>query len=297
VIRVHAFAKVNLTLRVLGVRPDGYHELSTTFQTLALHDTVKLFPRAGPLELRCTDPAVPLDRTNLVWRAAEQVWRAARRLGDPQGALVRIVKRIPVQAGLGGGSSDAAAAMAAFAQLWNVRLSEARRTKIATMLGADVPFFLHGGTAFGVGRGDRLQRMTDVPGRWVVLVLPDFGVSTKDAYSWWDAEHASGDEEFPPPSAWRVPVGFRRRGDVQNDLQPLVAARHPDIAVIARALVEQGAYHAAMSGSGSAVFGLFDSRQSADLAARRLKASRRRILITRTLGRSRFEKLSRPTTS
>jgi 4-diphosphocytidyl-2-C-methyl-D-erythritol kinase len=297
VIRVHAFAKVNLTLRVLGVRPDGYHELSTTFQTLALHDTVKVFPRAGPLELRCTDPAVPVDRTNLVWRAAEQVWRAARRLGDPQGALVRIVKRIPVQAGLGGGSSDAAAAMAAFAQLWNVRLSDARRTKIATMLGADVPFFLHGGTAFGVGRGDRLQLMTDVPGRWVVLVLPDFGVSTKDAYSWWDAEHASDDEEFPPPSAWRVPVGFRRRGDVQNDLQPLVAARHPDIAVIARGLVEQGAYHAAMSGSGSAVFGLFDSRQSADLAARRLKASRRRILITRTLARSRFEKLSRPTTS
>lgn len=293
-IRVHAFAKINLTLRVLGARPDGYHELSTTFQTLALHDTLTLLPRPGPLELRCTDPAVPVDETNLVWRAAQQVWRAARRLGDPQGASVRLLKRIPVQAGLGGGSSDAAAAMAAFARLWKVRLSEARRTKIATSLGADVPFFLHGGTAFGVGRGDRLHVMTDVAGRWVVLVIPKFGVSTREAYEWWDAEHASGDEEFPPPSAWKVPVGFRRRGDVQNDLQPLVAARHPEIAVIARSLVEYGAYHAAMSGSGSAVFGLFDTRPSADAAARRLETRGRRILTTRTLGRSRFQQLSRP---
>src|SRR5215467_10718044 len=110
-VTARAFAKINLTLRILGHRADGYHEVRTTYQSLALYDRVMLSERRGPFELRSNDPRCPTDRTNLVWRAAEQVWRASGRRGAPQGVAVKIDKRIPIQAGLGGGSSDAAAAL------------------------------------------------------------------------------------------------------------------------------------------------------------------------------------------
>ena len=292
--RVRAFAKINLTLRVLGVRPDGYHELSTTFQTLALHDTLTFTATRGPFEIRCSDPACPVDRTNLVWRAAEEVWRASRRRGEPEGIRVRLHKRIPLQAGLGGGSSDAAATLMALPELWRVRISAARLTRLAATLGADVPFFLSGGTAFGLGRGDRLQSMDDIPPQWVVLVLPGFGVSTTDAYDWWDRQHAGANEDFPSPSAWRVPVAFRRRDDVRNDLEGLVAERHPEIGEIVAELKRAGAVHAAMSGSGSAVFGLFQTRLRAKKATEGLGPAPFRTIVTRTLNRARYQALSNP---
>jgi 4-diphosphocytidyl-2-C-methyl-D-erythritol kinase len=291
---VRAFAKVNLTLRVLGVRPDGYHELSTTFQTLALHDTLTFTTWRGAFEIRCSDAECPVDRTNLVWRAAEAGWRAGKRRGEPQGVRVRLDKRIPMQAGLGGGSSDAAAALLTLPKLWRVRIGAARLARIAATLGADVPFFLSGGTAFGLGRGDRLQPMGDLPSWWVALVLPDFGVSTKLAYEWWDREHADGEERFPSPAAWRAPVAFRRRDDVRNDLEALVAEHHPEIGQIAAELKRAGAVHAAMSGSGSAVFGLFSTRLGAKRAATVLAAGSRRTIVTRTLGRERYQALIQP---
>jgi 4-diphosphocytidyl-2-C-methyl-D-erythritol kinase len=288
VIRARAFAKINLTLRIVGGRPDGYHELTTTFQTVALHDRLTFTTTRGPFEIRCSDRACPSDRTNLVWRAAEQVWNAAGRAGDPGRVRVRLLKRIPMQAGLGGGSSDAAVTLLALARLWRVRLSAARLAEMAGALGADVPFFLHGGTAFGMGRGERLQLMDDVAPGWVVLVFPRFSVSTGDAYTWWDAAHPNGDDEFPSPAIWRVPVAFRRRGDVRNDLEPVVAERHPEIRRIVEALKRAGADHAAMSGSGSAVFGLFASRRGAESAARKLRTRSRRTRVTWTLGRAEF---------
>jgi len=279
---------------VLGIRPDGYHELRTTFQTLALHDTLTFTTSRGPFEIRCSDPSCPVDRTNLVWRAAEEIWSAGRRRGDPKGVRVRLVKRIPLQAGLGGGSSDAAATLRVLPALWRLKVSSARVARIAAKLGADVPFFLRGGTAFGLGRGDRLQPMDDLPPRWVALVLPDFGVSTKDAYDWWDREHLSAGEDFPPPSAWRIPVAFRRRDDVRNDLESLVAERHPEIGHIIAELRRAGAVQAAMSGSGSAVFGLFPTRLGATQASEALAAASRRTIVTRTLGRTRYRALARP---
>jgi 4-diphosphocytidyl-2-C-methyl-D-erythritol kinase len=198
---------------------------------------------------------------------------------------VRLDKRIPLQAGLGGGSSDAAATLMALSKLWRVKVSDARLARMAARLGADVPFFLHGGTAFGVGRGDRLELMDDVPAAWVVLAFPDFGVSSKDA----------PEEEFlPPSSAWRMPSGFRRRGDIRNDLETPVAERYPEIAEIVGALRRVGARHAAMSGSGSAVFGLFDARQDARAAASALATATRRTIVTRTLSRAQFQRRSRP---
>ena len=211
-VRVRAFAKINLSLRVLGIRADGYHELRTIFQTIALHDTLTIRARRGPFVLRCDDPSCPADQTNLVWRAADAVWAASRRRGPLRDLEISLVKRIPMQAGLGGGSSDAAATLRALATLWRVK--DAAVTPLALALGADVPYFLEGGTVLGLDRGDLLYPLADYPPAWVTLVLPDFGVSTVEAYRWWDEQGGA-------------PRGSADGG--VNDLQPPVAARHPEI--------------------------------------------------------------------
>lgn len=136
-----AFAKINLDLRVLGLRPDGYHELRTTFQSIALADALTFTPIPGPFRIVCDNPDCPADSRNLVWRAAELLWRAARRTGAPRDVVVTIAKRIPIQGGLGGGSSDAAAALTALASLWRTRLTRARLRGLASAIGADVPYF------------------------------------------------------------------------------------------------------------------------------------------------------------
>jgi 4-diphosphocytidyl-2-C-methyl-D-erythritol kinase len=272
--RVRAFAKINRSLRVLGIRSDGYHELRTIFQSIALHDTLTIRARPGAFALTCDDPACPTDETNLVARAAAALWRAAGRRGAPRDVAIDLQKRIPMQAGLGGGSSDAAAALRALAQRW--RVGEAKVRVTAAALGADVPYFLEGGAVLGLERGDLLFRLVEPPPHWVVLVLPGFGVSTKDAFAWFDRD--------------------RRRNDVAqelvNDLQAPVAARHPEIARVIAALRRSGASHAAMSGSGSAVFGLFCAHETAVQAARRLKSASRRTLVTRTLNHQKYQALA-----
>ena len=284
-ITVRAFAKINLTLRVLGARRDGYHELRTILQSVALHDTLTFRAAAGDLRIACDDPACPTDRTNLVWAAAEQVWRAGGRRGRPRNLIVDITKRIPVRAGLGGGSSDGAAAIRGLAALWHIDLARDRQQAIAARLGADVPYFLEGGTALGLERGDLLFPLMDPRAAWVTLVMPACGVSTKDAYEWWDTRAPVAGDRVAPPHAHLV-----------NDLQGPVSLHFPEVARIARALRQSGAAQAAMSGSGSAVFGLFDSRIQADRAAGRLAGRGRRTLVTRTLNRARFQRLSNPGT-
>ena len=270
-IRVRAFAKINLSLRVLGTRADGYHELRTVFQAIALHDTLDVRRIRGPFALTCSDAKVACDRTNLVWRAAEALWKRARRTGRMRGVAIHLTKRIPVRAGLGGGSSDAAAALGALAALWRVDAQSVREA--AVRLGADVPFFLEGGTVLGLERGEVLFPLLDRRRAWVVLVIPPFGVSTPEAYAWWDAGRG------------------RSRGR-KNDLQAAVGRRHPEIPRIVRALSRAGADCAAMSGSGSAVFGLFGSRTAAARAARALAAGGRRTLVTRTLTRAECRRLA-----
>ena len=285
-IRLRALAKINLSLRVLGVHADGYHELRTTFQSIALHDTLTLTPSHGPLTIECDDPSCPTDDSNLVWRAAERLWRADGRRGRPTGASVSIAKRIPMQAGLGGGSSDAAAALRGFAALWRTSAAESRVRAIARELGADVAFFLDGGTALGVGRGDVLYPLPDRLSAFVVLVAPPFGVSTADAYRWWDAAHARG-RLAPSTGQWHE--GGGERG---NDLEPPVVARHPDIGSVVKQLVARGATEAAMSGSGSVVFGTFPGEMAAMNAAASLVAPGRVVTVTRTVKRAAYRRLT-----
>jgi 4-diphosphocytidyl-2-C-methyl-D-erythritol kinase len=272
-VRVSAPAKINLSLRVLGVRPDGYHELRTVFQSLALHDSLIITRQRGDFRIECDDGACPTDSTNLIWRAASAAWKASGGRGSPRDVVVGLKKRIPIAAGLGGGSSDAAAALRAFAKLW--RIDETRLPGLAKSLGADVPYFLEGGTVLGLERGDLLFPLLDRPSSWVTVVIPSFGVSTKDAFGWFDVDR--------PPHAGAEGV---------NDLQAPVVRRHPEIGRIVSALRGAGASRAAMSGSGSAVFGLFDKRTAAVRAASAVGTAARRALVTRTLGRAEFGSVS-----
>ena len=283
-LRVHAPAKINLSLRVLGPAAGGYHELRTVFQTIDLHDTVTFEERRGPFGLTCDDPACAGDDTNLAWRAAEAIARAAGGAGPPRDITIRLTKRIPVQAGLGGGSSDAAAVLRGFAALWRVRIPRERMRAIAEPLGADVPFFLDGGTALGLGTGTLLFPLVDPSPAWVTLVVPPFGVSTKDAYAWFDADPASDTTPTPAGSALTLP-------EAGNDLEPSVARRHPEIAALVRALERAGASYSAMSGSGSAVFGLFGTRAAAARAARALSAGGR-VFVAQFLNRVKYQALA-----
>ena len=282
---LRASAKVNLTLRVGPRGDDGYHDVQTLLQSLALADTVKVTARSGPFGLMCRAPGVPSDRSNLVWQAAEVLWRAIGRSGDPRDAHVRVDKQIPVAAGLGGGSADAAAALVGLNLIWNGRLSRRDLIGIAATLGADVPFSLVGGTAIGLGRGQELYPLEDVSRRGVSVLQPAFGVSTAEAYGWLDADREAG---LAPPADRRrqeAEVGWPV-GPVTliNDLQAPVVRRHAAVDEMVAALISQGAMAAAMSGSGSAVFGLF-SESAAPRAVARLHRPDWLVLLTRTIGR------------
>jgi 4-diphosphocytidyl-2-C-methyl-D-erythritol kinase len=293
-VTVRAHAKINLDLRVLGTRPDGFHELRTVFQALALHDTIECVPRAGPFAIECETAGVPLDRSNLVWRAAEGLWRALRRDGPVRDVLVRLHKRIPLQGGLGGGSADAAATLVGLAHAWRVPLRPSQCVDVAAKLGADVPFFLSGGTALGLGKGDEIYPLADLPRHWVVLLIPGFGVASIDAYAWYDAErdlgHGPGVREAQyVPGPWPS-----RAAQMINDLEAPIARHHPEIEQMKTALRRAGALAAAMSGSGSTVFGLFQKRKDAVLAVERLSGSGWRVILTESLGRGEYWRRSRP---
>jgi 4-diphosphocytidyl-2-C-methyl-D-erythritol kinase len=316
-IRVRAHAKINLNLRVGGLRADGYHDLRTVFQALALHDTLTFVARPGPFGLESSDARLPADPGNLIWRAADLVWQHLRRDGPVRDVAVRIEKRIPMRAGLGGGSADAAAALLGFARLWDPQLPPADLAALGRRLGADVGFFFTGGAALGLGRGDEIYPLADLPRLGVLLVVPAFEVATADAYRWLDDDRERGragettsectdshvgatwgaGRRTPdvasalriPRSTWPPPAC-----EIANDFQPVVTARHPEIAEIVRALIAAGAAAAAMTGSGSTVFGLFDQDEVLAAAAQVLDGFGHSIERTRTLPRREYLRASTP---
>jgi 4-diphosphocytidyl-2-C-methyl-D-erythritol kinase len=283
-IRVRAHAKINLTLRVGAAQADGFHTLQTVFQSLALHDLLEFTPRRGPLTLTCSDPAVPVDDRNLVRRAARALWQALGRPREPAGVAIHLTKQIPMQAGLGGGSSDAASALSALASIWQPRGPRPDLAAAAAQIGSDVPYFLMGGTALGLARGEDLYPLEDLPARHVVLALPAFGVPTADAYRWFD-EDAGGAATERRDSGPSVPAWRGRRLTLVNDLEAPVTRRRPDIGAARRALEGAGAEAAAMTGSGSAVFGLFATETRAIRAARAVAEAGFVALPTRTVDR------------
>jgi 4-diphosphocytidyl-2-C-methyl-D-erythritol kinase len=279
-------AKINLTLRVGPARADGFHDVRTVLQSIALADTLTFSVRRGPFAIGTRAPGIPTDRTNLIWRAAAALWRQAGRDGDPRDVHVKLDKQIPAAAGLGGGSADAAATLLALNTLWDARCPRRELVRLAGSLGSDVPFFLQGGTALGAGRGEELYPIDDALRLGVVVLKPSFGVSTADAYRWLDEDREAGRVARPPSGKTReVELGWPAGPiELDNDLQGPVARRHAGIGEMIDALLREGAIAAAMTGSGSAVFGLF-SEVAAPRAARRLQRAEWLVLVTRFLPR------------
>jgi 4-diphosphocytidyl-2-C-methyl-D-erythritol kinase len=288
-VRVPAYAKVNLRLEVLGRRADGYHELRTIFQTVSLHDTLVLETMRQPgIDLRIAGNiqlAGEAGRDNLVYRAIADL---GREMGLQRGVRAVLTKRIPVGRGLGGGSSDAAAALVGLLRLTGKRIAGARFLEIASGLGADVAFFLHGGRALGIGRGDEIYPLPDLPRRPVLVISPhEIAVPTKDAYQWLSQELTNEDG---PTKLMRFcalcwsPQG----GALSNDFEAAVFPRYPRLAAIKRELLQQGAAEASLAGSGSAVFGVYQHPAKARRAARAFPKDQ--VFLCSTLSRAEYRR-------
>ncbi|MBV8572738.1 MAG: 4-(cytidine 5'-diphospho)-2-C-methyl-D-erythritol kinase [Acidobacteriaceae bacterium] len=272
-VSVPSFAKLNLDLRVLDKRPDGYHELRTVFQTISLKDNLVIeFNFAKRTQINITSSIEIAD--NLVVRAAERVLDTLKIRAE-----VRFVlrKNIPLGAGLGGGSSNAAAVLLALPAIAGKRLPYREEVRLAETLGSDVPFFLHGGTAAGVGRGTELYPLPDQPSRPIVVVATGIHVSTAEAYSALKRNVTDAltlESKFPilrefQTIAWTLDGSSLEHLPLKNDFESVVFARHPELAAAARKLWRLGAKPALMTGSGSAVFGVFGAASEAKAAAAR----------------------------
>jgi 4-diphosphocytidyl-2-C-methyl-D-erythritol kinase len=270
-VRIPAFAKINLRLDILGKRADRFHELRTIFQTISLHDEIRLRTSRRPgisLTVRGNEPlsAEPMQK-NLVYRAVDAVRRELKLRG---GVEIELSKTIPAGRGLGGGSSDAAAAMLGYLRLMRKKLSAARMLELAASLGADVPFFLLGGRALGVSRGDEIYPLGDIPKLHILVVAPrDIHVSTPDAFRWVKAKPLGLTKSAVNPKLAKFcALSWSTQGSgLSNDFEGPVFRRYPRLERIKRALLQKGASEASLAGSGSAVFGVFPSPAMARRAA------------------------------
>lgn len=292
VLAVRSFAKVNLGLEVLGLRQDGYHELRTLFQTIDLHDVLTFRPHRGGITVACGHPGVPNDATNLAWRAADALRKWAK---VKSGVAIGIEKRIPVAGGLGGGSSNAAAVLLALKRLWRLEIGPDDLHRLATRLGADVPYFLVGGTALGLARGEEVYPLRTQVKAHVVLVDPGRPVSTAAVFARVDAGLTPRENSYTifrfvsrdleGASAFRL---------LSNDLEQAALEEAPDLARavgrIRSALVREGALLASLSGSGSSYFGVFDDAQRARRAHAALESQGFAVHRCRTLSLDQYRR-------
>jgi 4-diphosphocytidyl-2-C-methyl-D-erythritol kinase len=334
-VTVRSFAKINLGLRIGAARGDGFHELLTVYQTIGLHDVIRVgVGRGAGIEIQCADPRVPLDESNTCFRIVEKVMLALRAKGR---VTIEIEKRLPVQGGLGGASANAVAALLGLERALGKSLSAEERLRIAAEVGSDLPLFLVGGTVLGVGRGEQVYPLEDFPAMACVVVTPEVGVSTPRAFAAWDRVCAQGlkpgifgeadaalkrrsstkpDAELTLAagsgrmvelgrglSAWlserysSAPSSFAGRGraenpllwlvraGIENDFERVVFPEYPELSDGKSALLRAGAKYASLSGSGSALYGLFASREAATRAAARLRRLGWAAAATSTLTR------------
>ena len=276
-------AKINLTLDILGLRDDGYHEIATVMQSLALADTLTLTRQEEEITLRVDLAGLEADERNLAHRAAALIQKECGLCG---GVHIDITKRIPVAAGLAGGSADAAATLRGMNKLYTLGLSDDELCALGAQLGSDIPFSLMGGTVLATGRGERLHRLADFPATVVLLAKPPVSVSTPWAYRSYD-EHAP---VFHPDNASFMDAlehGDRDRCVqlMANVLEPVTEAAHPVIADYRARMRAHGALCAMMSGSGPTVFGLFAEEQAAAEAAEIFrKETDAAVHLTHTIG-------------
>jgi len=257
-----SFAKINWHLRVLGKRPDDFHEVATILQTVSLHDELAFAARTDDkILLTCSAPGIPTDETNLILRAAYALRSGS--LSNP-GANINLEKRIPVKGGLGGASSNAVVALLGLSRLWRMEVPLSNALTIASNLGADVPFFLMGGRALGEGTGTSVSPLVDRPTQNIIIVSPNATVSTQAAYSALDASSlttATSVSILASSSAESV-LSDCDQWPLHNDFEAVIFEIEPEIKRAREALLEAGARGALMAGSGSSVFGIFSTEEA-----------------------------------
>jgi 4-diphosphocytidyl-2-C-methyl-D-erythritol kinase len=294
-VRIPAFAKINLRLEILGKRADGYHELRTIFQSVSLHDELRLRDSRRPGIALAIHGSEPLSREpfqkNLVYRAVDAL---RHELKIRSGVEIELHKKIPAGRGLGGGSSDAVAALLGYLRLTRHKLPTARLLEIAASLGADVPFFLLGGRALGIGRGDEIYPLPDIAKQHILIVSPrDIHVPTSEAYRWVKAPalRATLTKGAANPTLWKFcALCWSTQGSgLSNDFERPVFRRHPRLDRIRRVLLQRGAAEASLAGSGSAVFGVFPSPALARRAA--VGFPHDQTFVCETLSRDRYLRL------
>ena len=367
---VRSFAKINLGLRIGALREDGFHELLTVYQTIGLHDVIRVsLGRGRGIEIRCSDPRVPKDESNTCYRIVEKAMQTLKARGR---VIVDIEKRLPVQGGLGGASGNAVATLLGLERVLKKALQATERLRIAAEVGSDLPLFLVGGTVLGVGRGEQVYPLEDLPATACVVVTPGVGVSTPRAFAEWDrlvgeepqglkpgliryadaapstgsgqalkgrsstvlpafvvgatagGLHPAGQARAAVPTQAELTVSapsdrmnelgrglsawlgemysgapFRRgraenpllelvRAGIKNDFEQVVFPEYPELSEGKRALERAGAKYASLSGSGSALYGLFASKEAARVAAERLKRQGLEAQATVTLTRKQY---------
>ena len=277
-------AKINLALEVAGKRPDGYHEVAMIMQSVSLHDTLILSLQESDITLICDRPELPCDHSNLAYRAAELL---RREFGVTQGVQIELTKRIPLAAGLAGGSTDAAAVLKGLNRLWGLALSPVELEQLAARLGSDVPFCLWGGTSLATGRGEMLTPLPDFTGHGVVLANPSLQVSTAWVYG--NYRDAAGNRRRDISSlrhSIEQPDFSAVADTLFNDLETVTVPAYPQVAEIQEQLLQAGAAGVLMSGSGPTVFALTpDYASAAELAGRAALGADVAVFIAETVAR------------
>ena len=282
-LREGAFAKINLTLDVLGKRPDGYHDIQSVMQTISIRDDVEVeVGTAKPWTLSCDKEDVPQDSSNLAWKAAEMFCRAAKR--DPEGVAIRITKRIPTQAGLGGGSADAAAVLRALNRHYDYPFSIYALAELGAEVGSDVPFCTLAGSVLCQGPGERLRKMQDLPETLFVVCKPDFPVSTPELYRRLDETAIARRPDHTAMEAAIVQgdVGAIA-GQLCNVFEPVVTEKHLELNYIKSLMNSYGALGFAMSGSGPSVYAIAPSFEYAAVICTMLKDNYPQVFIAKTV--------------
>jgi 4-diphosphocytidyl-2-C-methyl-D-erythritol kinase len=285
-----SFAKINWSLRILTKRPDGYHEVRTVLQTISLCDELHFESTTGTdLTFSCNEPHLPFDEQNLVVRAASMLRESA---GAAPGCHVHLAKRIPMQAGLGGGSSNGAVALVGLMRLWRLEVDQASLKHMAVQLGADVPFFLSGGCALGVGTGAEILPLPDRARKYLLLVTPNARVSTAGAYNAFDTALTSHQAETILAGSDDEPdLGNSDQWDLRNDFERVIFDMEPEIERAHAALLNAGARRAMLAGSGSTVFGIFDDLEAQMHASGTIEAEAGwRVIPCATISRSDFSR-------
>ena len=273
---VHAPAKINLCLSVLGRRPDGYHDVEMLMQMVGLYDEVTVAMGGDGVRVTCDSAVVPAGEGNIAWKAADAL---LKRSGSKAGLSIAIRKRIPVAAGLGGGSSDAAAMLAAANEILSAGLDREELSALGAGIGMDVPFFFYGPTALAQGRGERLTELPPLPKMQILLVNPGFETSTAWVYKNLNLRLT---KKVDCNKILRLTVGNIVAG-LHNDLETVTASAHPEIQTIRQSLLEQGAAGVLMSGSGPTVFGIFETVAGCAVAAENLSNRGWKLFPTETL--------------